>query len=126
MGCRPTVALDTVPIRTASTNSVPIRGFPEDAINVDTLSIDGTLTSINLRSQVDWPLVGELKLATFIDAGNLFVNNVFHNNPFFRVGAGLGLHYMTPVGPINLDWGRKLNPIGGEAPNQIHFSVGLI
>ena len=106
--------------------SSTIRGFPEDAINVDTFHIDGTLTSINLRSQVDLPLVGELKLAPFIDAGNLFINNVFRNNPFFRVGAGLGLHYMTPVGPINLDWGRKLNPIGGEAPNQIHFSVGLI
>ncbi len=106
--------------------SSTIRGFPEDAINVDTFHINGTLTSLNFRSQVDLPLVGELKFAPFIDAGNLFINNYFHSNPFFRVGAGIGLHYMTPVGPINLDWGRKLNPIGGEAPNQIHFSVGLI
>ncbi|MBI3558125.1 MAG: BamA/TamA family outer membrane protein, partial [Deltaproteobacteria bacterium] len=106
--------------------SSTIRGFPEDAINVDTFHINGTLASINFRSQVDLPLVGELKFAPFVDAGNLFINNVFRGNPFFRVGAGVGLHYMTPVGPINLDWGRKLNPIGGEAPNQIHFSVGLI
>lgn len=101
-----------------------IRGFPEDAINVDTQKITGTLTFLNLRTQIDLPLVGELKLAPFVDAGNLYIDAV-RNNPFFRAGAGVGLHYMTPVGPINLDWGHKLNPFG-DAPNQIHFSVGLI
>ncbi|MBI3543009.1 MAG: BamA/TamA family outer membrane protein [Deltaproteobacteria bacterium] len=102
-----------------------IRGFPEDAINVDTIKIAGTLTFFNLRTQIDLPLVGDLKFAPFVDAGNLYIDQL-RNNPFFRAGAGVGLHYMTPVGPINLDWGHKLNPIGGEAPNQIHFSVGLI
>ena len=102
-----------------------IRGFPEDAINVDTQKIAGTLTFLNLRTQFDLPLVGDLKFAPFVDAGNIYIDRV-KSNPFFRAGAGVGLHYMTPVGPINLDWGHKLNPVGGEAPNQIHFSVGLI
>lgn len=103
-----------------------IRGFGEDVINVDTTSFRGTLTYVNLRTQVDLPFIGDLKFAPFLDAGNLFIDNVYRNNPFFRAGAGAGLHYMTPVGPVNLDWGFKLNQIGNETPSQIHFSVGLI
>lgn len=102
-----------------------IRGFREDSINVDTVSILGTLTFLNLRTQFDLPLVGDLKFSPFLDAGNLYIDGM-HGHPFFRAGAGVGLHYMTPVGPINLDWGHKINPISGESPNQIHFSVGLI
>lgn len=102
-----------------------IRGFSEDTINVDEVSILGTLTFLNLRTQVDLPLVGDLKFSPFLDAGNLYIDRV-RGHPFFRAGAGVGLHYMTPVGPINLDWGHKLNPVEGESPNQFHFSVGLI
>lgn len=102
-----------------------IRGFSEDSINVDTVSILGTLTFLNLRTQFDLPLVGDLKFSPFLDAGNLYIDRV-KGNPFFRAGAGVGLRYMTPVGPINLDWGHKINPVPGESPNQIHFSVGFI
>jgi outer membrane protein assembly complex protein YaeT len=102
-----------------------IRGFQEDSINVDDKKIFGTLSYLNLRTQIDLPLAGDLKFAPFLDAGNLYIDKL-HNTPFFRAGAGAGFHYMTPVGPINLDWGYKLNPSGGETPSQIHFSVGLI
>lgn len=102
-----------------------IRGFQEDSINVDTLRVAGTLTFLNLRTQVDLPLVGDLKIAPFLDMGNLYID-ALQANPFFRAGAGIGLHYVTPVGPINLDWGHKLNPIKDEPLDQIHFSVGVI
>lgn len=102
-----------------------VRGFSEDSINVDTVSILGTLTFLNLRTQFDLPLVGDLKFSPFLDAGNLYIDRL-KGHPFFRAGAGVGLHYMTPVGPINLDWGHKINPVPGESPNQIHFSVGFI
>ncbi|MEW6056499.1 MAG: POTRA domain-containing protein [Bdellovibrionota bacterium] len=102
-----------------------LRGFPEDSINVDERKLVGTLTFLNLRTQIDLPLVGDLKIAPFLDAGNLYLDT-FEKRPFFRASSGVGLHYLTPVGPINLDWGFKLNPQGGDNPSQIHFSVGLI
>ncbi|MGE4231949.1 MAG: BamA/TamA family outer membrane protein [Bacteriovoracia bacterium] len=103
-----------------------IRGFAEDTINVDTTSIKGSLTFVNIRTQIELPFIGDLRLAPFLDAGNLFIDNAFRGYPFLRAGAGAGLHYMTPVGPINLDLGFKLNQIGNESPSQFHFSVGLI
>jgi outer membrane protein insertion porin family len=38
--------------------------------------------------------------------------------------VGLGLCYRTPVGPIRLDYGRKLDPQGHEATGRFHFSIG--
>ena len=40
-------------------------------------------------------------------------------------GAGAGFHYITPVGPINLDMGFKLNPPPQASPYVIHFSIGI-
>jgi outer membrane protein insertion porin family len=102
-----------------------IRGFSEDSINADAENILGTLTFLNLRTQVDFPFIGDLKLAPFFDAGNLYIDKR-PTVPFFRMGTGFGLHYMTPVGPVNLDWGFKINQQPAESPMQIHFSVGLI
>jgi outer membrane protein insertion porin family len=37
---------------------------------------------------------------------------------------GLGLRYSTPIGPIRLDYGRKLAPERHEASGRFHFSIG--
>lgn len=104
-----------------------IRGFSEDAINADNQKIYGTLSYINVRTQIDLPFLGDLRIAPFVDAGNVFVDAPpFNNGPLLRSGAGVGLHYLTPVGPINLDWGYNLAPEKNESPYEVHFSVGLI
>jgi outer membrane protein insertion porin family len=102
-----------------------LRGFREDSLNVDAIAIRGTLTYLNFRTQMDLPMVGDLKFSPFLDAGNLYVDRL-QGEPFLRVGSGAGLHYMTPIGPINLDYGINLNPKGNEQSSQIHFSVGFI
>ena len=49
------------------------------------------------------------------------------NNAFtwsnFRHSVGPGLRYMTPVGPISLDYGFKLDRRGGESIGEVHFSI---
>lgn len=108
-----------------------IRGFKEDSINLDQSILLGGLVYLNFRTQVDLPLVGDLKIAPFLDAGNLYQKEgngdiLFNGNPFLRTGAGAGLHYMTPIGPINFDYGIKLNRRSNESSGQFHFSVGII
>jgi outer membrane translocation and assembly module TamA len=41
-----------------------------------------------------------------------------------RYSAGLGLRYRTPLGPLRLDWGVKLNPRPGESGYRFHLTVG--
>ncbi len=103
-----------------------IRGYSEDSINADSEIIRGSLSYVNLRTQIDLPLVGELKLGPFLDAGNLFIDDKWSPRPLLKSGAGAGFHYVTPIGPVNLDYGVKLKPIENESPWQIHFSVGFI
>lgn len=89
---------------------------------------------LNLEARV--PIWGALSGAAFLDTGGLFLvqcgtncekQNVISNNAFtwsnFRKGAGPGLRYMTPVGPISLDYGFKIDRRPGESIGEVHFSI---
>jgi translocation and assembly module TamA len=59
-------------------------------------------------------------VSLFYDIGNSF--NSFSDVSLFR-GAGVGLHYFTPVGALNLSVAR---PLGVDNPStHIHFTVGF-
>ncbi|MEF9426387.1 MAG: BamA/TamA family outer membrane protein [Candidatus Mariimomonas ferrooxydans] len=62
-------------------------------------------------------------MVTFIDAGNVW-KKISEVNSVLRYTAGLGLRYITPVGPVRLDYGHKLNRKGEESAGEIHFSFG--
>ena len=44
----------------------------------------------------------------------------------FRRSSGLGLRYLTAVGPISLAYGFKLDRRTGESVGEVHFSVGAV
>lgn len=58
-------------------------------------------------------------LAAFYDAGNAFDEP---GQIRLAQGAGMGLRYYTPVGPVRLDVARQ---IGEDNPSfRIHLSIG--
>jgi len=65
-----------------------------------------------------------LGLVTFLDGGNVWlkINNIDLMDVKFT--AGLGLRYNTPVGPVSIDYGRKLQREKGESHGAFHFSIG--
>lgn len=88
----------------------------------------------NLEARV--PIWGAISAAAFIDMGGNFItqcdaaceaargvydNDVTWSN--FRKGAGPGVRYMTPVGPLSLDYGFKIDRRPGESVGEIHFSI---
>jgi outer membrane protein insertion porin family len=42
----------------------------------------------------------------------------------FRDACGLGLHYLTPVGPIGLSYGYNLDRMEEESRGEWYLSVG--
>ena len=74
------------------------------------------------------PLVEQLKLngVAFFDVGNAW--NV-SESPFFtevKAGVGVGVRWMSPMGPIRLEYGWKVNPQKGEEPGAFAFAMGQL
>jgi translocation and assembly module TamA len=104
--------------------SATVRGFKYQSIGPmfpDNNPIGGTAIdagTIEFRQRV----FGDFGVATFADAGQVSAGNM----PFsgtLRVGAGVGIRYYTPIGPVRLDIAVPLNrPPGGD---QFEVYLGL-
>jgi len=104
-----------------------MRGYLEQEINVQEYDINrrvqNSMTYVNYRTQFDYYTSQNLSLGPFLDAGNLNVDNFTLGA--LQYGAGVGLRYMTPVGPVNFDWGFKLFPRALAETNVFYFSLGV-
>ncbi len=64
-------------------------------------------------------------LVTFVDAGNVWTRiDLVDDELEYTVGAGL--RYKTPVGPLRVDYGHKINREPGESAGEVHFSFGHV
>ena len=64
-----------------------------------------------------------LTMILFYDIGKLDRTYV-PTDTAVRSSVGFGLGYRTPVGPLSLYYGHKLNRKPGESPGRFHFSIG--
>ncbi|MGC2425003.1 MAG: outer membrane protein assembly factor BamA [Nitrospirota bacterium] len=93
------------------------------------------------NAEVRFPLPYNFGLVTFLDAGNAWLLNknisptsqgihqvaqsvTSSETNGLRYGAGLGIRYQTPVGPLRLDYGFKVNRRPGESIGELHFTLG--
>lgn len=75
--------------------------------------------SLELRQRV----YGDFAAVMFVDAGQVNTNGA----PFsggWSVGAGLGVRYHTPIGPIRLDVGVPLNRRAGDDRFGVYIGIG--
>jgi len=105
-----------------------MRGYLEQEINVQengnpNRRVQNYMTYVNYRTQFDYYTSQNLSLGPFLDAGNLNVDQFTLGA--LEYGAGVGLRYMTPVGPVNFDWGFKLFPKALAETNVFYFSLGV-
>jgi len=75
-----------------------------------------------------FPLVEMLKLngVVFVDAGNAW-NGA--ESPFMtsvKGGFGAGIRWMSPMGPLRIEYGWKINPDKGEDPGALAFNMGQL
>lgn len=130
---------DQVPIRERFFlgGRTTVRGFTENSIGPQ-----GSLGNpiggdwvVNVNTQVTFPLIFGLGGEVFADGGGVYlehcpsgqgISNCAINFENFRRSAGLGLRYITPVGPITLEYGFKLDRRSDESIGEVHFSIGTI
>ncbi len=65
-----------------------------------------------------------VEMAAFSDIGNVYalVSDLTLGN--LRYTAGLGIRYKSSIGPLRVDWGRKLDRRPGESAYHVHVTVG--
>lgn len=75
---------------------------------------------------VEWriPVAGSLGITLFTDGGNTWAGVKDVKLADMRWGAGLGLRFETPVGPIRLEYGWKLDRQLGESKGEFFLSFG--
>jgi outer membrane protein insertion porin family len=109
------------------TQNVTIRGYRLEDVGPKDINGDpiGGNSLLLLSGQLRFPVTEGLSLVGFIDAGNLYDKNDFDPTRL-RVGVGAGIRFVTPLGPLALDWGFKINREPGEKPSEIHFNIGTL
>ncbi|MBI5191669.1 MAG: outer membrane protein assembly factor BamA [Nitrospirae bacterium] len=114
--------------------SSSLRGFDVD--KVAPKGADGTPAGgdamLLANAEVRVPLPYGFGIVGFFDTGNVWLLNknvaAAHvpqaGTNGLRYGAGAGLRYDTPVGPLRLDYGFNLSPLPGESRSILHFTLG--
>ncbi|MDI6800862.1 MAG: outer membrane protein assembly factor BamA [Thermodesulfovibrionales bacterium] len=103
-----------------------VRGYAQDTLGPK--GADGTPTGGNAFIMGNLELRADVGkgfgIVTFLDGGNVWQKIGDMNMKDIKYTTGLGLRYNTPVGPLRVDYGHKLNKEAGESSGEIHFSIG--
>ncbi|HZI14389.1 MAG TPA: BamA/TamA family outer membrane protein, partial [Myxococcus sp.] len=78
------------------------------------------------KAELRLPALEAVDLGLFFEAGNLWLERTRFDPKQLRYAAGVGIRYVTPVGPLSFDVGFNLAPDESvnEAATQLHFSIG--
>jgi outer membrane protein insertion porin family len=77
-----------------------------------------------LNAELRVPVWGDLGMAMFMDGGNVFNRVTAFDLGELRGSVGVGVRYRSPIGPVRLDLGFKLDKRENERGSVLHFSIG--
>jgi len=110
-----------------------IRGYSLDTVGAPgTVGLNGYPTGGNavllLNGELRFPVWREVGAVVFVDGGNVFRRVTEFDIGELRGSVGFGLRYRSPVGPIRVDLGFKMDrrEIRGRLEDRtaLHFSLG--
>ena len=83
----------------------------------------GGLSLLETGAELRYQAFESIEFAAFVDAGSAFTDTVPSLSDA-RIGYGLGLRYLTPVGPIRLDVALPLDKRSVDDSFQFYISIG--
>jgi outer membrane protein insertion porin family len=111
-----------------------VRGYALDRLGTpETIDRNGFPRGGNavmiLNAELRVPIVGGFGAVGFMDAGNVFNRVSDFDFGEIKPTAGMGLRYLSPIGPLRVDLGFKLDrgrlPTGEqERLTELHISLG--
>ncbi|MEW9804844.1 autotransporter assembly complex family protein [Mesorhizobium sp. ZMM04-5] len=83
----------------------------------------GGLSYMELSGELRVQVTETIGIVPFVDAGTVSEDE-FLQSARFQVGAGVGLRYLTPFGPLRIDAAVPVNPRPGDPDFAIYAGIG--
>jgi len=117
--------IDDIPpsLRFFAGGAESVRGYSYQSLGPrdDTGNIVGGKQLLTASIELERALFSDWGLSVFYDVGNAFNS---YTDVSFHQGTGIGLHYYTSFGALNLSFAE---PLGVDKPSlHIHFTMGLV
>ena len=108
-----------------------VRGFDQGTLgprDVTGASLGGAKKlSLNVELIAPFPGAGNdrtLRWFTFLDAGNVYGEHEPWRLNELRASVGLGLSWISPLGPLRIAWGQPVRKFAGDKIQKIQFQIG--
>ncbi|MBK8526651.1 MAG: outer membrane protein assembly factor BamA [Rubrivivax sp.] len=108
-----------------------VRGFEQGSLGVidPTGAFIGGAKKLNINAELYFPVPGtgndkSLRIFAFADTGNVWREDEKMSASQLRASAGLGLSWISPVGPLKLSWAAPLRAQPNDRIQRFQFQIG--
>ncbi len=108
-----------------------VRGYEGSSLGPRAANGDplGGTSRIIANAELQFPFPGlgndrTLRWFTFLDAGNVFAEGVKPQLSDLRYSVGMGISWVSPIGPLKLSYGKALNAKTGDRTQSFQFQLG--
>ena len=108
-----------------------VRGFEQGSLGIvdPTGAYIGGARRINLNGELYFPVPGTgndrtLRIFAFADTGNVWREDEQVTSASLRASAGIGLSWISPVGPLKLSWASPVRVQRNDRIQRFQFQIG--
>ncbi|MBA4491024.1 autotransporter assembly complex family protein [Paracoccus sp. S1E-3] len=99
-------------------------GFRIPLGDSDTEAYVGGQSVVNFSVEGRYQVRPKIGAVVFVDAAQIWDEGAWNGNTLWEAGAGVGVRYDTPIGPIRLDVATPINPSDNDA-SRVQLYLGL-
>jgi outer membrane protein insertion porin family/translocation and assembly module TamA len=110
-----------------SGGSYSVRGYgyqqigPKDSLGNPT----GGQSLFEANVELRYPIIGKVKGVLFLDAGNVYATTPDIDFYEMSYGTGIGIRYVTPIGPLGLDAGFPVDHLKSILFDQLNVYISI-
>jgi len=80
----------------------------------------------NLNTELRFPAYKKLWLGLFIDSGGVWMDRNEIELSDLKLTYGVGLRYSLPMGPLRIDYARRLTDVSPGDYGRLYLAIGHI
>lgn len=103
-----------------------VRGFRENSLGPrgELGNVIGGDVLVANSAELQYLVQEATSLHVFLDSGAVYLQDRSLAADDMRYSTGIGVRYLSPIGPIGFDLGHPLDEKSGEPSVRLHFNIG--